>query len=139
MKTCELLKFVLTKSRLSQAEIAKRMHVTEVSVHRWVNGEREPKYDFVVKFCNACGFTLIKALTEFEKYYGSGNLEDDKDNVPSVKSIPRDYVFVFGKTDSGEEYIRRYIRNEDNTRCTSEVLITKEAFLECYNRWIKEK
>lgn len=138
MKTCELLKFVVTKSRLSQADIAKKMQVTEVSVHRWVTGEREPKYDIVVKFCNACGFTLIKALTEFEKYYGSGD-EDDKNNVPSGKSVTRDYVFVFSKDESGKEYLRRYIKNEDNTQCTAEIVMTKEVFQECYNRWIKEK
>lgn len=137
--TKDFLKFILDKTRTSQAEVARRLKTTEVSIHRYIVGEREPKFNLVIRFCNVCGYTLSDAIAEYENYNILRANKVKEIEKKSNKTVSREYAFVFSKDESGEEYLRRYIKNEDNTQCTAEIVMTKEVFQECYNRWIKEK
>lgn len=139
METKKLLDFLLKKSGLKQAEIAKKMDVTPVTVHRWITGDREPTYQNVVKFCNVCGYSLLKALKEFELENENHHMmhkDSSADKCVNGASITR---FKFQNDELGEEALFRYFShcNDPDFILDSDVLITKKQFIECYNRWIK--
>jgi len=139
MKTYELLQYVLKKSNITQNRVAKRMDVTPVTVHRWVTGEREPTYQNVDKFCNVCGYSLLKALKEFELENEDHHMihkESSADKCVNGAYITR---FKFRSDELGEEALFRYFSHYNNPDfiLNSDVIITKKQFIECYNRWIK--
>lgn len=46
---------------ITQAELARRLDVTEVAVWRWFNGDRNPNIKYVEKWALAIGYVLIVA------------------------------------------------------------------------------
>lgn len=48
---CENLKMFLTTNRMTNTELGKRLGVSEVSVSRWVSGERNPRAGMIDKMC----------------------------------------------------------------------------------------
>ena len=146
METKKLLDFLLKKSGLKQAEIAEKMNLTRGTVSRWFNGVTEPTYQNIVRLCNACGFTLYEALKELEKDDKSNSTVDNdisKSKCPETKSFDGARVISFKIREDrlGEEALYRYERHiyDQEHIMNMDILITKEQFIECYNRWIKEE
>ena len=55
---CERLKRLLKSAGLSQKELAEKIGCTEVTVSRYIAGERVPKATIVVKIANALGVSV---------------------------------------------------------------------------------
>lgn len=53
------MKDMLARSGYSKSEVADIMCVSHVSISRWLSGDRIPKVNDFLKFCNACGYDLI--------------------------------------------------------------------------------
>lgn len=70
---------LLNKSGMTQRELAERIGVTEASVHRYINGERNPKGSTIVKIADALGTTsdyllgLKPGPLEEDEMVGSAN------------------------------------------------------------------
>mgnify|MGYP002527656632 CR=1 FL=1 len=58
-ETVKTIKRLAERQGLSQANIARRMKTTEVSVSRWFNGSRNPSIVNVEKLAEAVGFRVM--------------------------------------------------------------------------------
>ena len=47
------IKLALEMRNMKQKELAKRVGMTEVTISRYVTGDREPKADAIIAICNA--------------------------------------------------------------------------------------
>lgn len=47
------IKIALEMRNMKQKELAKRVGMTEVTISRYVTGDREPKADAIIAICNA--------------------------------------------------------------------------------------
>lgn len=54
IKTSDIIKMMIDNSGLSQRDLAKKIGVTEASISRYVKGDREPKFETIVKIARAC-------------------------------------------------------------------------------------
>ena len=54
IKTSDIKKMMIDNSGLSQRDLAKKIGVTESSISRYVKGDREPKFEIIVKIASAC-------------------------------------------------------------------------------------
>ena len=61
----EQIKSILELKNMSQRELAKRMKISEVSVSRYLNGERIPKANVLFSMAKALEISIIE-LIEFD-------------------------------------------------------------------------
>ena len=61
------IKSILELKNMSQRELAKRMKISEVSVSRYLNGERIPKANVLFSMAKALEISIIE-LIEFDEY-----------------------------------------------------------------------
>ena len=54
IKTSDIIKKMIDNSGLSQRDLAKKIGVTEASISRYVKGDREPKFETIIKIAKAC-------------------------------------------------------------------------------------
>jgi len=47
------IKLALEMRNMKQKELAKRVGMTEVTISRYITGDREPKADAIIAICNA--------------------------------------------------------------------------------------
>ena len=59
------IKYILELKNMSQRELAKRMKISEVSVSRYLNGERIPKANVLFSMAKALEISIIE-LIEFD-------------------------------------------------------------------------
>lgn len=59
------IKSILELKNMSQRELAKRMKISEVSVSRYLNGERIPKANVLFSMAKALEISIIE-LIEFD-------------------------------------------------------------------------
>lgn len=53
------IKKELKEQGISQADLARTIGVTEVSVHRWMTGQRTPSIDYVERMARALGMHVL--------------------------------------------------------------------------------
>lgn len=75
----EKLKDLLKDNGITQAELSRRIGVNTNNVQRYINGERTPAYDTLVKIAVALDLPLRDLLTveEMEKFQIFKNEEDE--------------------------------------------------------------
>lgn len=54
--TGEIIRMMLDYRGMSQRELAEKIDCTEVSISRYVNGTREPKFETMLRIAKACGY-----------------------------------------------------------------------------------
>ena len=77
--TGDRLKYILEERKITQREFAKQIGVTEVSLCRYVRGERQLKADMIIEICLALGLSSDWLLGLERKEYEVGDKIKCKD------------------------------------------------------------
>ncbi|WP_296091486.1 helix-turn-helix transcriptional regulator [uncultured Treponema sp.] len=68
----------LRAKKMTQRDLAENLNVTEVTVSRWLNGERDPSIETLNK--------IAKALDTSASYFFIDNSRQNEDKMPEEKS-----------------------------------------------------
>ena len=68
----------LRAKKMTQRDLAEKLDVTEVTVSRWLNGERDPSIETLNK--------IAKALDTSASYFFIDNSRQNEDKMPEEKS-----------------------------------------------------
>ena len=55
----QVLKHVRQEKKLSQKELASKIHVDQTTLSGWERGYREPNFDDIVKLLNLCNYDIV--------------------------------------------------------------------------------
>ena len=66
MEIGETLKYVRTKKSMTQAELAKKSGLKEITIRKYESGERTPKFETLQKICSALDVGLEVFLNDKE-------------------------------------------------------------------------
>ena len=99
MKIGERIKNTRKKNRLSQAELAERLGVHEVTVRRWENANNELKLAIMPSIASALGTTVAYLMGETDdpepqKYQDSIALPEQTDEINQVIEAIKDNKFL---------------------------------------------
>jgi transcriptional regulator with XRE-family HTH domain len=77
------IKIILKLKNIRQRELAKRMGISEVSLSRYLNGERIPKANYIITMAKALGISVsllldFQYLDELEKMSTNNELIESK-------------------------------------------------------------
>lgn len=64
MKINDNIKELMKAAKLNQKELAARSKITEASMSKYINGERVPRIDVIVKLAKALGVTVNVLLED---------------------------------------------------------------------------
>lgn len=92
------LKGLLIKQGVSQADLAKATNQTEVSVSRYMNGQREPKIGVTMKMADALGCRLVLVpKVENEKRTIDKTIQDLVNDARSMNITNGTYSMMRGE------------------------------------------
>ena len=79
MEIKERIRMLMESKHLSQKELANLSGITEVSMSKYLSGERTPRIDVVVNIANALGVTTDELI--------GNDIEDDKMGFIRLKTV----------------------------------------------------
>ena len=106
------LKRALERQGKTQRELAEEIGITDVSVSRYIHGERVPKATMLVKIANALGVTTDQLLSDEDNPYDRLRLRISKFNYSSMLD---EMIQTLKDKEDRNEFLR-YARIEINKR-----------------------
>ena len=84
----ERIRFFRKRRRLTQQQLADQLHVTQIAVHHWENGIREPKYSVLYQICLILKVSMAEL---FEEQPVEAVGLDDQENLKLIWQALWDY------------------------------------------------
>jgi transcriptional regulator with XRE-family HTH domain len=71
MRGGELIREARKRARLSQRELAERIHTTQTVIARWETGQRSPSFERVINAVRACGLEVAVGIVTPDDQHAS--------------------------------------------------------------------